>query len=94
VVLNYKEKKMKCILFSAAWCQPCNVLKPIYDRVAASMDDVEFVKVDIDDDPELSVQYGIKSVPTMVFEKDGKVMDTMVGLVTEQNLRDRVEGHK
>ena len=85
---------LKLLKFSAGWCQPCHVLEPIFDNVASSMDDVEFVKVDIDKNPGLAAQYNVRSVPTIVFEKDGVAVDSMVGLVSEQALRERIEGHK
>ena len=85
---------LKVIKFSAVWCGPCQMMNPIFDRVAESMEDVEFIKVDIDDDPGMATDYNIRSVPTIVFEKDGVAVDSMVGLVTEQTLMERIEGHK
>lgn len=85
---------LKVIKFSAVWCGPCQMMTPIFDRVADSTEDVEFVKIDIDDNSDMAGDYSIRSVPTIVFEKDGKVIDSMVGLVSEQTLRDRVEANK
>lgn len=82
---------MKCMLMSAIWCPPCQTLKPIFKKVSESTEGVEFVVVDIDEEPELTAKMNIMSVPTIVFEKDGKVMDSMVGLVSEQNLRNKIE---
>jgi thioredoxin 1 len=70
------------------------MMNPIFDRVAESMEDVEFVKVDIDEDPEMAIQYNVRSVPTIVFEKDDVAVDSMVGVAREQDLIDRIEGHK
>jgi thioredoxin 1 len=85
---------LKVIKFGAVWCGPCQVMDPIFDRVAGSTDGVEFKKVDIDEEPELSVTMNIRSVPTIVFEKDDVAVDSMVGIVREQDLRDRIEEHK
>jgi len=82
---------LKVTKFSAVWCAPCQALGPIFDKVAGSTDGVEFVHVDIDEEPERTSAAGVRSVPTIVFEKDGVVKDTMVGLVKEQAIRDKIE---
>jgi len=81
---------LKITKFSAVWCAPCQLLAPIFDNIAGSTDGVEFVHVDIDEEPELTSAAGVRSVPTMVFEKDGIIKDTMVGLVKEQAIRDKI----
>lgn len=82
---------LKVIKFSAVWCAPCKMLTPIFDTVAASTEDVEFEHVDIDEESERASAAGIRSVPTLVFEKDGVVKETLVGLVNEQTIRNKIE---
>jgi thioredoxin 1 len=85
---------LRVIKFGAVWCGPCQVMDPIFDRVAESTDGVEFEKVDIDQESDRATKANIRSVPTIVFEKDEIAVDSMVGIVREQDLRDRIEGHK
>jgi thioredoxin 1 len=62
----------------------------VFNKVKDSFNDVEFVEVDIDENQELSAALSVRSVPTVVFEKDGNVVDTIVGSVSESVLRDKV----
>ena len=66
--------------FSATWCMPCRMLKPIMERVEAKITDVKFYNVDIDEGEEVSKRYRIFSVPTLVAFRGGKKVDSLVGL--------------
>ena len=66
--------------FSATWCMPCRMLKPILERVTEVFDDVDFFEIDIDDNEEIAKRYRIFSVPTLVCFKSGKKIDSLVGL--------------
>jgi thioredoxin 1 len=78
---------MKEILyFSASWCGPCRNFKPIMESVNNSMP-VRFINVD--ENPELSAQYNIRSVPTLVFLKDGQEADKSIGVLTESQVKDK-----
>lgn len=66
--------------FSATWCMPCRMLKPILERVVDKFPDVQFYNVDIDDSEDIAKRYRIFSVPTLVAFKQGKKLDTLVGL--------------
>jgi len=59
------------------------MLAPIFDKVAASTPDVVFEKVDIDENPMRAQQMGVAAVPTIIVEKDGKIVDSLVGLQRE-----------
>jgi len=85
---------LKVTKYGAEWCAPCKLLSPIFKMISESTEGVEFVSVDIDEEPELSTTMNIRSVPTLIFEKDGAVVDSMVGLAKEQDIRDRIEGLK
>jgi len=78
---------MKEILFfSANWCQPCRNFKPIMESVNNSMP-VRFINVD--DNPELSAQYNVRSVPMLVFLKDGQEADKTIGVLTETQVKEK-----
>lgn len=71
---------MTLIDFSAAWCMPCRMLKPILERVEDKFDDVYFYNLDIDESEEIAKRYRVFSVPTLVCFRAGKKLDSMVGL--------------
>jgi len=78
---------MKEILyFSAPWCGPCRNFKPIMESVSNSIP-VRFINVD--DNPELSSQYNVRSVPMLVFLKDGQEADKSIGVLTESQVKDK-----
>jgi thioredoxin 1 len=64
---------LKVIYFGANWCAPCKMFSPIVESVVGKVG-VQYQKVDIDYSPELTQRYGISSVPTVIFEKNGQVV--------------------
>lgn len=75
------EKGLVMADFFATWCGPCKMLAPAVEQIAESYDGkVTVVKIDIDQETELTNSYGIMSVPTVLFIKDGKVISTEVGV--------------
>jgi len=78
---------MKEILyFSASWCGPCRNFKPIMESVSNSMP-VRFINVD--ENPQLAAQYSVRSVPMLVFLKDGQEADKSIGVLTESQVKDK-----
>jgi thioredoxin 1 len=69
--------------FEASWCGPCKALKPIFENVASKYNDVNFSYVDVDEQFELASKYGIRSVPTVVIEKNGKEVQRFSGVQSE-----------
>jgi thioredoxin 1 len=65
--------------FHAAWCPPCRVMSPILAELAAERPDVRFVKVDVDDNAETAVRYGVLSMPTFMVFRDGEPVLRLVG---------------
>ena len=67
--------------FSAVWCGPCQILAPVMEKLAEQYDGKAIVaKVDVDEQRELAIQYRVMSVPTVLFIKDGKVVDRKIGV--------------
>jgi thioredoxin 1 len=76
----------------AEWCGPCRLLSPALEKLAETYQGlVRFVKVNVDEDPEIAARYGITGVPTLLFFKGGRLQDTRVGLLPLAELRARIE---
>jgi thioredoxin 1 len=74
--------------FWAVWCSPCRALTPILEQVAQEYQGkVSFYKLNIEESPDIAGRYGIRSIPTLLFFKDGKIQDQLVGLVPLQQLK-------
>ncbi len=85
-VLNSNKKVL--VDFYTTWCGPCQVLSPIVEDVANEIDDVKFVKVDIDRAPNLADEYAIMYIPTLVVIENGVVKNTSTGLITKERVID------
>ncbi len=88
-IINSSEG-LVVIDFSATWCMPCRMLKPIIEKVAEKMPDVDFYNIDVDENEEIAKRYRIFSVPTLVCFRDGQKVDSLVGLNTFDDIVDFV----
>ena len=86
-----KDSKWVVIDFYATWCAPCSMLSPIVEKVSGEFKDVAFYKVDIDDNMELASNFHVVSIPTLLFFKDGEVVNEVVGYVPEDQLTDELK---
>ena len=78
--------------FYAAWCGPCKILSPMLDDLAGPLTNkVKFVKINVDEANALAQQMEIEAMPTLVFFKNGKVVDRLVGLPSKDTLKTRLE---
>jgi thioredoxin 1 len=77
-VLNYKGKIL--VDFWAPWCGPCQMLSPVIDEIGDELkDQVKIVKVNVDEEPNISAQYNVNSIPTVLIFNNGQLRDTIVG---------------
>jgi len=86
--------KLTLVKFATNWCGPCKVLTPILDDVVKNYEDINVGEVDIDIHMDLAVRDGIRGVPTVVFYKNGVVVDRMVGLHNGQIYKQKIESLK
>lgn len=79
--------------FWAEWCGPCRALAPILEDVASSHQEVSFVKINIDENPQAAAKYGVMSIPTLMLFKNGDVAATKMGLLSKSQLSAFVESN-
>jgi thioredoxin 1 len=72
--------------FWAEWCGPCRMIAPALEEISAEMPGVKIAKVNIDENPELAVQFGVRSIPTLLMFKDGQIASNMVGAAPKSRL--------
>ena len=77
--------------FWAPWCGPCRMIAPVIDELAEEFEGkANICKVNTDEQQDLAVKYGVRSIPTIIFVKDGEVVDTMVGAASKQAFADKI----
>ena len=86
------SSKPTLVDFWAEWCGPCKMVSPILDELEAEMaDQIDIYKLNIDENHETPVSYGIRSIPTMLLIKDGEVKGTKVGVSSKGDLKSWIE---
>lgn len=65
--------------FYATWCRPCQMMAPVLDKLDSTFEAAHFIKVDVDESPDVAKEYGISAMPTFLFFKNGEKIDTVVG---------------
>lgn len=78
--------------FWAEWCGPCKMIAPSLEEISNEMDSVDIVKVNIDENPDIAAQFGVRSIPTLMLFKNGEHSDTMVGAAAKSKLLDWIKG--
>jgi thioredoxin 1 len=94
---NFKDTALKTgtvsvVDFWAEWCGPCRMITPIIEELAKDYDGkVTVGKLNVDSNPEVASKYGVRSIPTILFLKDGEVVDKQVGVTSKKVLADKIE---
>ena len=83
------EEGITLVNFSAIWCGPCQMLEPVLDEVA-KVTDYKVIKVDVDQAGDLAVEYEIRSVPTIIVFKNGKLAERLTGFMTKDEIMKKV----
>ena len=81
--------ELKILDFMSTWCQPCRTMSPILEEVEQETG-VEIRKVDVDDNEEMVIAYGIRNIPTLIFIKDGVVVDKISGTISKEALINKI----
>lgn len=81
--------------FWAEWCAPCKTIEPTLDSLAETHgDEVFFGKVSVENERDIAVKYDVSSIPTILFIKDGEVVDRIIGAVPKDEIEEKVKGIK
>jgi thioredoxin 1 len=91
---NFEEvtKEGVCMVdFWAPWCGPCRMIAPVIEELSGDFEGkAKICKVNTDEEQDLAVKYGIRSIPTILFMKNGEVVDQMVGASSKQAFADKI----
>ncbi|MBQ6373472.1 MAG: thioredoxin [Clostridia bacterium] len=79
--------------FWATWCGPCRMMAPIIESLAAKMPNVVFAKLDVDQNPEVAMGLNIASIPTLMLFKNGQMVERVIGVTPEDELKKLIEKH-
>jgi thioredoxin 1 len=87
-------KGLSVVDFTAEWCRPCKALAPVVEELASEYaGKVSFFKLDVDKNQPVAQRYMVRSVPTLIFFKDGKVVDSLIGALPKQKLVEVITRH-
>lgn len=95
--LNFDElikEGLVLVDFYADWCGPCKMISPVLEEIDKEDEDLNIVKVNVDEQGLLAQRYGVMSIPTLVLFKDGEKVDQMIGFAPKQNLVQFYSKHK
>lgn len=82
-----KDNKSVFVDFYADWCGPCKMVGPLVEELSEEEKDVTFVKVNVDENPDIAQRYGIMSIPTLIAFKDGEIAGSILGFQPKEALK-------
>ena len=81
-----QSSKPVIVDFWATWCGPCRMIAPVLEEIAAQRSDIKLCKVNVDEQQELAIRYGIMSIPTLLVFKNGELTEKSIGVVPKEKI--------
>ena len=85
IIIDNRKVLVDCY---ADWCGPCKMLSPIIEQLAKEVDDIKFYKINVDNDEDISLDYGISAIPNLLYFEDGKLKTQIIGLKSKDDILD------
>ncbi len=86
-----ETEKVVLLDFWATWCGPCQMIAPILNEVAEECPDITVGKIDVDEEQELAMSFGITSIPTLIVIKNGKAVDKAIGMRAKNQIIEMID---
>lgn len=83
-----ESNKEVVVDFFATWCGPCRMLGPVIEELSNELKDIEFLKVDVDEFPEIAQSFAVMNIPTIIVFKDNKQVNKHIGFLNKNQLKD------
>ncbi len=93
-VEDFIKSPIAILQFSAEWCGPCKMLGPIIEELATNNEGISIGKVDVDENREVGLTYSIRSIPTIIFFKNGEVVEKIIGANSKAFLQAKIDSLK
>ena len=87
------ESNLVLVDFWAEWCGPCKQISPILEEIANEKDNLNILKLNIDENPATPQKYNVRGIPTLMLFKDGKLIDTKIGSLPKSSLEDWINSY-
>ncbi len=91
---SMEGEKLKVVKFGADWCGPCKMIAPVLEKISNAHQDVDIFEVNVDQNQELSMKFGVRGIPAVYFLKNGSVIDNFVGARGEADIVNMIQKHK
>ena len=87
------QSNLVLVDFWAEWCGPCKQISPILEEIANEKDNINILKLNIDENPATPQKYNVRGIPTLMLFKDGKLIDTKIGSLPKSSLEDWISSY-